>query len=387
MEDPARNMPIGIIGSLAVSMSIYFAIAFVVVGMAPISLLGEEIPIVNALLANACCSHSEQLMDDATEACLSYQCQPVLHSMFYIGSRIVSFGAIFGLTTATFTCLMGQPRIFYSMAKDGLLFRIYGQINPKTGVPTIGTIITGVFTAAVACLIDLESLANAISLGTLMVFTFVDAGVILLRLQPSSSDSVAPVEPHPPPVADSGAAAVARTLGLVDQTSEQIRSSLRHSARSNPTDTAVDNIDAKLVWLIVIFTASALLASATVSRDFPGWVTMAFILFLGCTTVALLSLPKFPPPGTFACPMVPTVPLLGIVCNSYMMGSMPSKPWLLVSVWLTLGLLFYFGYGIHHSELRPYDSDDELEVSRALLTTSSREDDAKQQNYDSIVTG
>ena len=220
-------MPIGIIGSLAVSMSIYFAIALVVVGMVPTSLLGEDIPIVNALLANACCSHSDQFLDHAAETCLSYGCEPVLHSMLYVGSRVVSFGAIFGLTTATFTCLMGQPRIFYSMAKDGLLFKIYGQVNPHTGVPTIGTIITGVCTAVVACLIDLESLANTISLGTLMVFTFVNAGVILLRLQPSTSDEVFPIRPHPPPVTDPGAAAVARFLGLDDHTSEQIRESLR----------------------------------------------------------------------------------------------------------------------------------------------------------------
>merc|ERR1712028_238027 len=91
------------------------------------------------------------------------------------GSKIVSFGAIFGLTTATFACLMGQPRIFYSMAQDGLLFALYGQIDNETGITT----------AFVACFIDLESLANTISLGTLMVFTFVNAGIIVLRLTPN----------------------------------------------------------------------------------------------------------------------------------------------------------------------------------------------------------
>lgn len=123
VQDPKRNMPIGIIGSLAVSMTIYIAIALVVVGMAPVHLLGNDIPIVNALLVNACCNHSQQQQEIMT--CLSYSCQPILHPMLYVASRIVSFGAIFGLTTATFTCLMGQPRIFYSMSKDGLLFPIY----------------------------------------------------------------------------------------------------------------------------------------------------------------------------------------------------------------------------------------------------------------------
>ena len=171
VQNPKRNMPIGIIGSLMVSMSIYVAVSVVVVGMVPMSLLGNDVPIINALLANACCSHAEQLLEGATETCLSYTCSPVLHRVLYSGSRLISFGAIFGLTTATFACLMGQPRIFYSMAQDGLLFKIYARVSPTTGVPTIGTIITGIFTALVACLFDLESLANAISLGTLQVFT------------------------------------------------------------------------------------------------------------------------------------------------------------------------------------------------------------------------
>jgi len=76
---------------------------------------------------------------------------------------------------------MGQPRIFYKMAQDGLMFKIYAKVNRRTGVPTVGTIITGVLTALVACFVNLEALANVISLGTLQVFTFVNAGILLLR--------------------------------------------------------------------------------------------------------------------------------------------------------------------------------------------------------------
>jgi amino acid transporter len=69
------------------------------------------------------------------------------------------------------------------MAQAGLLFKIYARVNTTTGVPTIGRIITGIFTALVACLVDFESLEhaiNAISLGTLQVFTFLLAVIILL---------------------------------------------------------------------------------------------------------------------------------------------------------------------------------------------------------------
>mmetsp|Transcript_18913 Transcript_18913/g.41110 ORF Transcript_18913/g.41110 Transcript_18913/m.41110 type:complete len:745 (-) Transcript_18913:97-2331(-) len=192
VRNPEKNMPIGIVGSLVASTIIYCVVSLTVVGMVPIQLLGEDVPVVNALLANACCTHDEQLRDIATHSRPDYEClsytscngSSFAFSLLFNGSRLISFSAIFGLTTATFACLMGQPRIFFSMAQDGLLFKIYGRVNSETGVPTTGTIITGITTAFVACFIDLESLANTISLGTLQVFTFVNAGVIVLRMTP-----------------------------------------------------------------------------------------------------------------------------------------------------------------------------------------------------------
>lgn len=95
-------------------------------------------------------------------------------------SWVINVGSLFGLTAATFTCLLGQPRIFYRMASDGLLFPLFKNLNNK-GVPLEGTLITGAFTAAIALCVSLEALADAISIGTLLAFSMVDAGVILLR--------------------------------------------------------------------------------------------------------------------------------------------------------------------------------------------------------------
>jgi amino acid transporter len=111
---PEKNMPIGIVGSLVVSTVIYVTVSLSVVGMAPFRYLGEVIPIVNALMVNACCSHSEQLelMNiDQTEVCLR-ECQlPYEKPLLAVVGHIVSGGAIFGLIGACFTSLMGQPRI------------------------------------------------------------------------------------------------------------------------------------------------------------------------------------------------------------------------------------------------------------------------------------
>jgi amino acid transporter len=330
VQRPERNMPIGIIGSLIVSMSIYVFVSIVVVGMAPVALLGEEIPIINALLANGCCSHTDQLLFSANSEerdCLDYSCSPLIHPVLYYGSRVVSFGAIFGLTTATFACLMGQPRIFYSMAQDGLLFKIYARVHPKTGVPTAGTLLTGLFTALIACLIDLESLANAISLGTLQVFTFVNAGVIILRMRPppaadicSDDHSAASADFETSPlVYDPRAALMARSLGLVKLSSRDIQNSIRTTFRSSN----VHENGTKPQWLTLLFTVSCVLASTVYSFS---WIIGALCVFgsMGAA-VFLFRLPQSPPPDTFACPFVPFVPIMGILCNCYMMGSMPVR--------------------------------------------------------------
>jgi amino acid transporter len=344
---------LGIIGSLVVSMSVYVAVAVVVVGMAPVSLLGEDVPIINALLANACCTHSDHLSLDATEVCLSYTtCDPILNEVLYLGSRVVSFGAIFGLMSSTFACLMGQPRIFYSMAQDGLLFKIYARVHPTTGVPTIGTIMTGFFTAIIACLFDLQSLANAISLGTLQVFTFVNAGVILLRMRPTvelTSEEASPLlmEPKSPIARDPKAAAVVRSLGLIKTTPSEMHALMSKRNRFNVHDNG-----SKPVLLVVVFTTCATLASVAISEGWHALFTIACAICTVISAVLLFSLPKSAPPETFTCPMVPAIPLLGILCNCYMMGSMPTTTWSVIFAWLFAGVLFYFGYGIHHSELK-----------------------------------
>lgn len=161
VHEPQKTLPKGIIGSLLISMTIYVGVSLVVTGMAPVSVLGSDVPLVNAF---------------------------AYHNTPWAG-KIVSFGSIFGLTTAAFTCLMGQPRIFYQMAKDGLLPELFAKLHHETQVPVASTIFTGVLVASISFVFDLDFLANVISCGTLQVFTFVNAGVLLLRMRaPSGSD-------------------------------------------------------------------------------------------------------------------------------------------------------------------------------------------------------
>ena len=301
-KNPQKNMPIGIIGSLLVSMTIYVTLSIVIVGMAPLNLLGKDTPISNAFLANGCCTPAGLVATDAIDTCLSCDSSDINNSVLFYGSKIINFGALFGLTTACFTCLMGQPRIFYRMAKDGLLFKSFAVVSEGSQVPVYGTIFTGFFVAALAFACDLEALANMISLGTLQVFTFVCAGVIILR---TTRPDVNPV---------------------------------------------------RVPTFILLFSACIFLAGLSISHK---WVKgflffIPFVLIGGavaCTAV-LMNAPRARPPNSFKCPMVPLVPLMGITCNVYMMSSQDGKAWLFIAYWLGIGVVIYFTYGVWNSALR-----------------------------------
>lgn len=342
--NPERNMPIGIVGSLIATTFIYVSVSLAVVGMAPVALLGENVPIINSLLVNAYCTHDQQLMDDAPIVCLGQDDRDFIKPVLGVVSSIVEYGAIFGLMVACFTSLMGQPRIFYRMAQDGLWFPVFAEIDPLSQVPRFGIKITGVVTAFLACFVPLDALANLISLGTLMVFTFVDAGVILLRVRTQ-------------PV---GADPQAHRKSIINP----VRSHSRHLHEETR----------QVALLLVVYTIALTIASAFFTKT--TWKSLA-IIFVAISVAAAFLINMTPQSWSavkqqdeassslhehkFFCPFVPGIPLMGIACNAFMMGSLPFSSWLFCLMWLVIGVAFYFLYGIHHSKLQHNERYAEME--------------------------
>jgi APA family basic amino acid/polyamine antiporter len=216
-KNPQRDMPIGILGSLAICTILYILMSLVMTGLANYTELDVPHPVFVAI----------------------EKAGPALSWL----ASFINIGAIAGLASVVLVMLMGQPRIFYSMARDGLLPPVFGKVHPRFKTPYVTTILTGIVAGVVAGLFPIGLLGELVSIGTLLAFVIVCAGVIMLRYK-----------------------------------------------------------------------------SPNIARP-------------------------------FRTPLVPIVPILGILICGYMMSSLPRATWERLIVWMILGLAIYFLYSRSHSKL------------------------------------
>jgi APA family basic amino acid/polyamine antiporter len=213
-RNPQKDMPIGLLGSLGICSVLYIATALVLTGIVPLSQIqGSSEPLAKAF--------------------------SLLGMNWAAG--VVAFGAVIATTAVLLVFQYGQPRIFFSMARDGLLPPSFARIHPKYRTPHITTIWTGVVVAVLAAVANLDVFVELTNIGTLFAFVLVCAGVLVLR-------------------------------------------------RNDPNR-----------------------------------------------------------PRPFRTPLVPFVPLAGIVICLYLMKNLPLATWIRFGAWLAIGLLIYAFYGYRHS--------------------------------------
>ena len=153
-RDPQRDVPAGIIGALVIATVLYVAMAAVMTGMV-----------------------SYQKLDVAAPVAVALDEHPAL---FWLGLP-VKIGAIIGMTSVILMSILGQPRIFMAMARDGLLPPSLQQVHPRHHTPHVGTLITGLIAAFFAGVFPIDVLGELVSIGILLAFTAVCAGVLVLR--------------------------------------------------------------------------------------------------------------------------------------------------------------------------------------------------------------
>jgi APA family basic amino acid/polyamine antiporter len=153
-RDPQRDVPAGILGALVISTVLYVAMAAVMTGMVSYEKLDVAAPVAVALDEHP--------------------------SLFWLGLP-VKIGAIVGMTSVILMSILGQPRIFMAMSRDGLLPERLQQVHPKYQTPHVGTLITGVIACFFAGIFPIDVLGELVSIGILLAFTAVCAGVLVLR--------------------------------------------------------------------------------------------------------------------------------------------------------------------------------------------------------------
>jgi len=152
-KKPQRDMPIGILASLAICTTLYVAVSLVVTGMVRYDEISVEAPLAEAF-------------------------RSVGHPSF---ATVISVGALIGLTTVMMILMLGQSRVFFAMSRDRLLPPVFSKINPRFGTPERTTLLTGAAVAILSTFVPLTELAELVNIGTLFAFVLVAVGVLVLR--------------------------------------------------------------------------------------------------------------------------------------------------------------------------------------------------------------
>ncbi len=154
-HNPKKDVPIGILGSLAIVTGLYMAVSLIITGMQNYTDIDPE---------------------DAAPLATAFDAVGVA----WMGN-LVAVGACVGLTVVVMILMLGQTRVAFAMSRDGLLPTGLAKVHPKYGTPSRVTLITGLAVAAIAGFVDLTTLANLVSIGTLFAFVLVSIGVVVLR--------------------------------------------------------------------------------------------------------------------------------------------------------------------------------------------------------------
>jgi basic amino acid/polyamine antiporter, APA family len=279
-KNPQHDLPRGILYSIIICTILYVAIALVITGMV---------------------NYSELNVGDP----LAYVFEKV-KSLHWL-SGVIAISAVVAMASVMLVFQLGQPRIWMSMSRDGLLPPAFARIHPKYKTPSFSTIITGLLVAIPIFFVDINMVTDICSAGTLFAFCLVCGGVLKLRMDPT-----APPSKFKTPYVNSKYiipllfAASLLFLFLKDQ------ETLSYYLKSNSI------------------------------QDFFTKIPIYFF-FIGFAIFSVMAyLYNFS-----------LIPSLGLLCCFYMLSQLGYKNWLYFSIWLIIGLIIYFVYGRRHSKLAP----------------------------------
>uniref|UniRef100_A0A804PB63 Cationic amino acid transporter C-terminal domain-containing protein n=1 Tax=Zea mays TaxID=4577 RepID=A0A804PB63_MAIZE len=321
VKNPRRDLPLGMGLTLSLCCFLYMMVSAVVVGLVPYHAMDPDTPI-SSVFARYGMQWAEY---------------------------VVSSGAVLALVASLIGGILPQPRIIMAMARDGLLPPLFSDVNRKTQVPILSTVLIGTCASVLAFFMDVSQLAGMVSVGTLLAFTAVAISVLVVRYAP----------PYEMPM--EVALAVASFSGHLEhdeQNSEDPFSNVQEAL--DVSEVAREVRRQKAIGSIVLICVGAIILISAVSVSFlPFYVqriacTVGGLAVLG-SSIVLLCIgqdKKFlGQTGGFMCPLVPFLPVCCIMVNLYLLMNVGSHTWIRVSIWLVAGALIYIFYGMKHSSL------------------------------------
>uniref|UniRef100_A0A8D0FH24 Solute carrier family 7 member 3 n=1 Tax=Strix occidentalis caurina TaxID=311401 RepID=A0A8D0FH24_STROC len=212
----------------------------------------------------------------------------------------VAVGSLCALSTSLLGSMFPMPRVIYAMAEDGLLFKFLSSINNRTKTPLSATIASGLLAAVMAFLFDLKDLVDLMSIGTLLAYSLVAVCVLILRWVPPLVPSTAP-----------SLAATLITIICVVLTLEM---------------TALKNASVGWIVLLVLLLVVLLISTVTIWRQ-----------------------PQSNARLNFKVPFLPFLPIFSLFINILLMVQLSASTWGWFAIWMVVGFMIYFGYGIRNS--------------------------------------
>jgi amino acid transporter len=279
-KDPQRDLPRGILYSIIICTILYVAIALVITGMV---------------------SYTELNVGDP----LAYVFEKV-QSLHWLGG-VIAVSAVVAMASVMLVFQLGQPRIWMSMSRDGLLPPAFAKIHPKFKTPSFSTIFTGFLVAVPIFFVDINMVTDICSAGTLFAFCLVCAGVLKLRMDPT-----APKSKFKTPYVNSKFIIPALFI----------------------------------LTLVLLFVYNRSWIDYYLKfESFDAFVTKIpiYFFFIGFATIAVMAF-------KYSFSLIPT---LGLLSCFYMLSQLGYKNWLYFAIWLAIGLIIYFAYGRSHSKLAP----------------------------------
>uniref|UniRef100_UPI003AAC0234 cationic amino acid transporter 2 n=1 Tax=Centroberyx gerrardi TaxID=166262 RepID=UPI003AAC0234 len=298
VQNPQKSIPLGIVASLLICFLAYFGVSAALTLMMPYYLLSVHSPL------------------------------PVAFS--YIGwgpaKYAVAVGSLCALSTSLLGAMFPMPRVLFAMARDGLLFQPLSKMSERQS-PVIATLASGVVAAIMALLFDLKALVDMMSIGTLFAYTLVAICILILRYQEDLSK---------------------------DSSYSKPESFTMYGVMSPPSQaTARTSKNVSVFTVVMTVILSLLISQATDSLLVLEWWSLlcviVIVLMLILVTIIIWRQPQSTAKAAFMVPFVPVLPIFSTFVNIYLMVQLGSDTWIRYAVWMTVGLLIYFCYGVRHS--------------------------------------